>query len=116
MDFVGPLPPNEGKRYLLTIVDRATTWFAAYPMKEATAESAINGLVQWTSNFGVPDTIVTDCGSHFENKLFHAFTTRLGIEKRKTTPYHPASNGMVERRHRTMKEALRARCEDAKRT
>jgi transposase InsO family protein len=34
---------------------------------------------------------------------------RLGIEHVMTTAYHPQSNGLVERTHRQIKDALRAR-------
>ncbi|GFV50903.1 transposon Tf2-9 polyprotein [Trichonephila clavipes] len=36
----------------------------------------------------------------------------LGIQRIRTTPYHPSSNGMVERLHRTLKQDLR--CHDTK--
>ncbi|GFT43758.1 gag-Pol polyprotein [Trichonephila clavipes] len=36
----------------------------------------------------------------------------LGIQRIRTTPYHPSSNGMVERLHRTLKQVIR--CHDTK--
>ncbi|GFQ92741.1 gag-Pol polyprotein [Trichonephila clavata] len=36
----------------------------------------------------------------------------LGIQRIRTSPYHPSSNGMVERLHRTFKQAIR--CHDTK--
>ncbi|GFR15328.1 gag-Pol polyprotein [Trichonephila clavata] len=36
----------------------------------------------------------------------------LGIQRIRTPPYHPSSNGMVERLHRTLKQAIR--CHETK--
>ena len=33
---------------------------------------------------------------------------KLGIERRRTTAYHPACNGAIERFHRSLKNSLRA--------
>lgn len=115
IDFVGPLPAIQNKRYLVTIFDRGTRWFAAYPVSHPTAESASNALVTWVSTFGVPTMIVSDQGSHFEALLFKSIVKQLGIAKCRTTAYHPAGNA-VERQHRRLKEALRARSINAPKT
>ena len=113
IDFVGPLPQVNGKRYLVTIFDRATRYFYAWPKASPTALSAVEALTQWVSFFGVPSVIVTDQGTHFEALLFKEAVSRLGIEKRRTTAYHPASNGAVERQHRRLKAALKCRSTNA---
>ena len=116
LDYVGPLPSIRGKTYLLTIFDRRTRWFFAHPTAHATSEAAVDGLVRWISNFGVPEIMITDRGTHFESKLFHLAAERLGIEKRRVAAYHPSANGAVERQHRRLKEALRARSANASKT
>ena len=115
VDFVGPLPPNKNKRYLFTIFDRGTRWFSAYPTASASTEAATTSLLQWISNFGVPDILISDRGTHFESQLFREATRKLGIEKRRTTAFHPSANGAVERQHRRLKEALKAKSENAPR-
>ena len=115
VDFVGPLPPNKGKHYLFTVFDRGSRWFSAYPTSTATAEAAASALLDWTSNFGVPDILISDRGTHFEAQLFKEVTQKLGIEKRRVTAYHPAANGAVERQHRSLKESLKAKSESASR-
>ena len=55
---------------------------------------------------GVPDTIHTDQGKNFESNLIKKLCLMLGIRKTRTTPYHPQSDGMVERFNRTLLNML----------
>jgi hypothetical protein len=57
----------------------------------------------------VPGTVTTDRGTQFTSALWSSTCTSLGIKHVLTTAYHPQSNGMVERVHRQLKDALRAR-------
>lgn len=111
LDLVGPLPPSNGYCYLFTCIDRFTRWPEAVPISDITAETVARVFVaSWVSRFGVPSVVTTDQGRQFQSSLFSALTRLLGVEKIRTTPYHPASNGLVERFHRSLKQALR--CHD----
>ncbi|KAL0860008.1 hypothetical protein ABMA27_010323 [Loxostege sticticalis] len=86
------------------MIDRATGWPEAVPLKDIRAESISEAVyVHWISRFGCPARITTDQGRQFESHLFSNLTKRLGISKIRTTAYHPQANGMVERWHRTLK-------------
>lgn len=61
----------------------------------------------WIARFGVPAVLTTDRGSQFESSLFQALVRLIGASRVRTTAYHPASNGMVERFHRSLKTAIR---------
>ena len=85
-------------------------WLEAVPLADMTAKSCACALLRhWVARYGVPDTIVTDRGRQFTSDLWSALTTALGITKKQTTSYHPQSNGMIERQHRTLKERLVSR-------
>ncbi|GFW51396.1 transposon Ty3-I Gag-Pol polyprotein [Trichonephila clavipes] len=77
-------------------------------MSNQTAETVTETFFSgWTSRYGVPESIITDRGRNFESDLFYTYSKLLGIEKRRTTSYHPASNGMIERWHRQLKNAIK---------
>jgi hypothetical protein len=108
---VGPLPVSlEGFSHLFTIVDRSTRWAEAIPLRSTLAASCAEALIGgWVARFGVPEQITSDRGRQFCSSVWDALTHQLAVKMRLTTPYHPQSNGVVERFHRQLKDALRAR-------
>jgi cleavage and polyadenylation specificity factor subunit 1 len=76
-------------------------------MQDITAETVARALLsEWITRYGCPQTITTDQGWKFELQLFHVLANVCGIHLSRTTAFHPAANGLVERMHRTLKAAL----------
>ena len=61
----------------------------------------------YCSRFGVPREILTDQGANFTSKLLSELCRMLHIHPIRTTPYHPKTDGLVERFNKTLKSMLR---------
>jgi transposase InsO family protein len=111
VDLVGPLPVSaEGYTYLFTVIDRSTRWLEAVPVKNMEARTCADALVNtWVSRFGVPAVVTSDRGTQFCSAVWEVLCKTLNINHITTTAFHPQSNGMLERAHRQLKDALRAR-------
>ena len=117
MDIVGPLPPSDGKKFMITFIDRQTSWPEVVTVHDITTSSITRALTNtWISRFGPPEIIVTDQGRQFMSTQFKELCTKWGIEHRNTTAYHPECNGKIERFHRSLKNALRAHSENTEAT
>ena len=104
IDLVGPLPPSQSYRYLLTCVDCFTRWPEAIPIPDSTAETAAQAFLNgWVSRFGIPSLITTDRGVQFESALWQNLMQLLGTKHIRTTAYHPSANGLVEHFHWKLK-------------
>lgn len=101
------LPPVKNFKYCLTIIDRFSRWPIAVPLQNMEAKTVATACYEnWICQFGTPLYITTDQGTQFESALFTALAQLIGAKTIHTTPYHPQSNGIVERWHRTLKAAL----------
>ena len=76
-------------------------------MSTTTATATIKQLVRCMfAQHGIPETVVSDNGPQFTSDEFTQFCLRNGIHHVLVTPYHPSSNGLVERAVRTIKNGI----------
>ena len=95
-------PTPDGYRYILVIADYFSKWTEAFPIKDKCADTVADVLVnKIILRFGMPLVIHSDQGREFENGLMKSLCYLLGCVKTRTAPYHPESDGMVERFNRT---------------
>ena len=104
MDFAGPF---RGKMFML-LVDAHSKWPEILEMTSTTADSTIATLRRVFAAFGLPEQLVTDNGPQFVSREFADFVQGNGIKHIRTAPYHPSSNGAVERLVQTFKQAMKA--------
>lgn len=110
LDIVGPLPESGTAKlkYILTLQDDLTKFSVAYPIRSTTAEETSECLLHFIAMFGIPKMILTDQGTNFTAELFKTTCKFLKIKQLWSSPYHPQTQGALERSHSTLKEYLKS--------
>lgn len=104
-----PATPS-GHIACLVVVDHYTKWVSAAPLKDKRASTVVKALKNhvFPSLLALPQCMLTDNGREFSNDELSDLLGTLGIRHKLTTPYHPASNGAVERVNRTIQSLFRS--------
>ena len=112
VDIVGPIEPRSERksRYILTMIDYATRYPEAVVLPGIETERVAEALVEMFSRVGIPDEMLTDCGSQFTAEVMKEVSRLLSLQQITTTPYHSICNGLIERFHMTLKQMLRRMC------
>ena len=114
IDLIGPIKPasDMGHRYILTVVDYATRYPEAIPLKTVTTEAVAEALMDVFCRIGVPEEILSDLGSQMVSDCMKEVMRLMSVNQLTTTPYHPMCNGLVERFNGTLKTMLRRLCSE----
>uniref|UniRef100_A0A9J8AFX2 Integrase catalytic domain-containing protein n=1 Tax=Cyprinus carpio carpio TaxID=630221 RepID=A0A9J8AFX2_CYPCA len=108
MDLVGPLPKSaRGHEHILVIVDYATRYPEAVPLRKATAKNIMHELFLFFSRVGIPAEILTDQGTPFTSRLMADLCRLLWVKQLRTSVYQPQTDGLTERFNKTLKQMLR---------
>ena len=110
MDWITGLPTSPlGNDSILTIIDRLSHMVHLIPCKStATSADVAQLLIQHIVRLhGVPRSIHSDRDSRLIARFWKELCNQLGIIHKYSTPYHPSSNGLVERANRTIEQVLR---------
>ena len=104
VDIVGPFPvSSNGNKYGLVVTDCFTKYVEIYPLPNQEAVTVAQVLTkEFFSKYGVPTYLHTDQGTQFESVVFQETCRLLGIQKTRTTPFHPQSDGQSERNIKTL--------------
>ena len=107
-DYLHLEKSTSGQEYILVIVDHFTRYAQAYATSTKRASAAAKVLYNdFFLRFGFPSRVLTDQGREFQNTMFQHLEKYVGIIKSRTTPYHPETNGLVERHNGTLLHMLR---------
>ena len=76
-------------------------------MKRADAKAITEAMLEIFFRTGLPDEILTDKGPSFVEELGGQVCELLKIHAIRTSPYHPQTDGMLERWHASFKSMVR---------
>jgi hypothetical protein len=103
IDFAGPV---DGKMLFL-IIDAYSKFPFVHVMNSTTASRTIDCLRETCALEGIPEIIVSDNGPQFVSAEFAEWCKENGIHHIRSSAYHPATNGLVEKLVQTVKLGLK---------
>lgn len=106
MDFLSLEPDQSRTKDVLVITDHFTKYAVAVPTPNQKAKTVAKSL--WDNflvHYGIPEKLHSDQGPDFESHTIKELCQMAGINKIRTTPYHPRGNP-VERFNRTLLDML----------
>ena len=107
LDYLKIEPSKENIENVLVITDHFTRGAQAFPSKTQTALATAKLL--WNNfilHYGFPEKNITDQGRNFESELIGYLCQLAGVQKLRTSPYHPQTNGQCERFNGTLLNML----------
>ena len=104
---------TQGHKYALVAVDHFTRYAWVVPIKSKSAHATLEAFLTLDMPVNKPRVLLSDNGTEFCNEKFDQYCKAFGIEQRFTVPYHPQSNGVVERFNRTLVSMLRAYADES---
>jgi hypothetical protein len=109
IDFVGPLPEDEGFDCILSMTDRLNSDVRLIPTKmDLTAEELARVFFdEWYCENGLPKEIVSDRDKLFMSRFWKALHKLTGVKLKMSSAYHPQSDGASERTNKTLNQCLR---------
>ena len=107
IDFLCLEPDTSGQGNILVVTDHFTRYAQAFPTKDQRAPTVAKVLVEkFFVHYGLPQRIHSDQGRDFESRLIRQLLDLLGIQKSRTSPYHPQGDAQPERFNRTLLNML----------
>ena len=93
-------------RYVLSVMDVFSRYHWLVPLQRKRSSHVARELIRIYREHGAPLVIQHDQGAEFDGAVSR-LCKQLQIKVIKGRPYHPQSQGKVERAHRTLKKKLR---------
>ena len=113
MDFVQNLRVTKaGNRHIITAIDYATRWVVAKAVPDMSSDTVAAFLYhEILMHYGAPYEIISDRGSSLLAENIKSYEELQKIRHKASTPYHPQTNGMVERMHATLGACITKLCD-----
>lgn len=108
IDLYGPLPRTPtGYRWIVTAVDHLTRYSETAPLRTGCAEEVASFFLhRIVLRHGAPRVLLSDRGRTFLSNIVAEVLHASRTVHKLTTGYHPQTNGLTERFHRTLSDML----------
>ncbi|KAM7288648.1 uncharacterized protein ISCGN_028848 [Ixodes scapularis] len=108
MDLLGPFPPSTmGNRWIIVATDYLTRYAETKALPSGTAVEVAKFFIESiVLRHGAPEVLITDRGSSFMAQLTQEILRLSHTEHRRTTAYHPQTNGLTERLNKTIADMV----------
>ncbi|KAM7298103.1 Transposon Ty3-I Gag-Pol polyprotein [Ixodes scapularis] len=108
MDLLGPFPPStSGIRWIIVATDYLTRYAETKALPAGTAVEVAKFFIESiVLRHGAPEVLITDRGSSFMAQLTQEILRLSGTGHRRTTAYHPQTNGLTERLNKTIADMI----------
>ena len=109
LDFIGPLPEEEGRDTILSMTDTLGTEvrLAATHSTWTAGQVALVLFDKWYCENGLMLNLVSDRDPLFTSAVWDALHKLTGIHLKMSTSYHPQSDGSSERTNKTITQMIR---------
>jgi hypothetical protein len=109
LDFVGPLPEDEGFNCVLTVTDRLGSDIRLIPTRTNISTSHLASIFfkEWYCENGLPLELISDRDKLFISKFWKALHDLMGVHLKMSTAYHPQTDGASEHTNKTLNQCIR---------
>ena len=97
---------NNGINFLFVAIDAFSKFATVMPIKTKDEKTVAAAIEETFKAMGTPSRIQHDNGSEFVNKTVKQLCEDYEVKQIVSAPYHPRSNGIVERFNRTLKNII----------
>ena len=109
IDFIGPLPIDDGFDCILTFTDRLGSDIRIVPTTCALTAQELASIFfrEWYCENGLPLEIVSDRDKLFISHFWRELHKLTGVKLKMSSSYHPESDGASERTNKTVIQCVR---------
>jgi hypothetical protein len=108
MDFIGPLPEDDGYNCIVSFTDRLNSDVRIIPTRTniSAEDLAVIFFDEWYCENGLPLKIVSDRDKFFLSKFWQALHKLTGVKLKMSMAYHLQSDGASKRSNKTINQCL----------
>ncbi|KAM7309909.1 DDE-type integrase/transposase/recombinase [Ixodes scapularis] len=108
MDLLGPfLPSTSGNRWIIVATDYVTRYAETKALPSGAAVEVAKFFIgSLVLRHGAPEVLITDRGYSFMAQPTQEILRLSGTGHRRTTAYHPQTNGLTERLNKTIADMI----------